>query len=153
MWKYDFIRKTAHVGSVDVMTVMCTWFICWFQHYMHRLFHFLTHFFFLFVFFLTYLLLYLSFPLRLGLLCFQAESCKRQPNVVCLHLVCIIVSLCSCWMVTDVVLDLVIGDMSISPYMPSVLWLFGRQEVHPACKKTEWWDVGVVVWDEMQTCI
>jgi len=30
--------------------------------------------------------------------------------------------------------------------------LVGRQEVHPACKKTEWWDVGVVVWDEVQTC-
>ena len=29
--------------------------------------------------------------------------------------------------------------------------LVGRQEGHPACKKTEWWDVGVVVWDEMQT--
>jgi len=23
--------------------------------------------------------------------------------------------------------------------------LVGRQEEHPACKKTEWWDVGVVV--------
>jgi len=29
----------------------------------------------------------------------------------------------------------------------------GRQEGHLACKKTEWWDVGVVVWDEVQTCI
>jgi len=29
----------------------------------------------------------------------------------------------------------------------------GRQEGHPACKKTEWWDVGVVVWDEVQVCI
>ena len=29
--------------------------------------------------------------------------------------------------------------------------LVGRQEGHPACKKTEWWDVGVVVWDEVQT--
>jgi len=26
--------------------------------------------------------------------------------------------------------------------------LVGRQE-----GKTEWWDVGVVVWDEVQTCI
>jgi len=26
-------------------------------------------------------------------------------------------------------------------------------EGHPACKKPEWWDVGVVVWDEVQTCI
>jgi len=33
--------------------------------------------------------------------------------------------------------------------------LVGRQEGHPACKnfKTEWWDVGVVVWDGVQTCI
>ena len=31
--------------------------------------------------------------------------------------------------------------------------LVGRQEGHPACKKTEWWDVGVVVWDRVQTCI
>jgi len=31
--------------------------------------------------------------------------------------------------------------------------LVGRQEGHPACKKTEWWDVGVVAWDEVQTCI
>jgi len=31
--------------------------------------------------------------------------------------------------------------------------LVGRQEGHLACKKTEWWDVGVVVWDEVQTCI
>ena len=29
--------------------------------------------------------------------------------------------------------------------------LVGRQEGHPTCKKTEWWDVGVVVWDEVQT--
>jgi len=31
--------------------------------------------------------------------------------------------------------------------------LVGQQEWYPACKKTEWWDVGVVVWDEIQTCI
>jgi len=31
--------------------------------------------------------------------------------------------------------------------------LVGRQEGHPACKKTEWWDVGMVIWDEVQTCI
>ena len=32
--------------------------------------------------------------------------------------------------------------------------LVGRQEGHTACKKLEWWDVGVVVWDfEVQTCI
>jgi len=31
--------------------------------------------------------------------------------------------------------------------------LVGRQEGHPACKKLEWWDFGVVVWDEVQTCI
>jgi len=31
--------------------------------------------------------------------------------------------------------------------------LVGRQEGHPACKKTEWWDVGMVIWDEVQTCM
>ena len=31
--------------------------------------------------------------------------------------------------------------------------LVGQQEGHLACKNTEWWDVGVVVWDEVQTCI
>ena len=29
--------------------------------------------------------------------------------------------------------------------------LVGRQEGHPACKKTEWWDVGVVVCMGVQT--
>jgi len=24
--------------------------------------------------------------------------------------------------------------------------LVGRQEGHPACKKTEWWDAGVLAW-------
>jgi len=28
--------------------------------------------------------------------------------------------------------------------------LVGRQEGHPACKKTEWWVVGVVIWGEVQ---
>jgi len=31
--------------------------------------------------------------------------------------------------------------------------LVGQQEGHPACKNVEWWDVGVVIWDEVQTCI
>jgi len=35
--------------------------------------------------------------------------------------------------------------------------LVGRQQGYPACKKTEWWGAGVViwlsVWSEMQTCI
>jgi len=31
--------------------------------------------------------------------------------------------------------------------------LVGRQEGHPACKKTEWWDAGMVIWSEVQTCI
>jgi len=35
----------------------------------------------------------------------------------------------------------------------ALMLLVGRQEGHPACTKTEWWDVGVVVWDEVQTCI
>jgi len=30
--------------------------------------------------------------------------------------------------------------------VPSALWLLvKRQEGHPACKKTEWWDAGVVI--------
>ena len=35
----------------------------------------------------------------------------------------------------------------------ALMLLVGWQEGHPACKKLEWWDVGVVVWDEVQTCI
>jgi len=31
--------------------------------------------------------------------------------------------------------------------------LVGWQKGHLACKKTEWWDVGMVVCDEVQTCI
>jgi len=31
--------------------------------------------------------------------------------------------------------------------------LVGHEEGHPACKKTEWCDFGVVVWDGVQTCI
>jgi len=32
--------------------------------------------------------------------------------------------------------------------------LLGRQEGHPACKKTEWWVlVWLSVWSEVQTCI
>jgi len=27
----------------------------------------------------------------------------------------------------------------------ALMLLVGRQEVHPACKKTEWWDAGVVM--------
>ena len=34
----------------------------------------------------------------------------------------------------------------------SLTLLVGWQEGHLACKKL-WWDVGVVVWDEVQTCI
>ena len=32
----------------------------------------------------------------------------------------------------------------------AVGWVAGRA---PACEKTEWWDVGVVISDEVQTCI
>jgi len=35
----------------------------------------------------------------------------------------------------------------------ALMLLVGRQEGHPACKKTEWWDAGVVVWSKWQTCI
>ena len=40
-------------------------------------------------------------------------------------------------------------------YYSALTLLVGWQEWHPACKKVsaEWWDVGVVVWDEVQTCI
>jgi len=38
-------------------------------------------------------------------------------------------------------------------FQTALTLLVGRQEGHPACKKTEWWDVGVVIWDEVQTCI
>jgi len=38
-------------------------------------------------------------------------------------------------------------------YFSALMLLFVEQEGHPACKKTEWWDVGVVVWDGVQTCI
>jgi len=31
--------------------------------------------------------------------------------------------------------------------------LVGRQEGHLACKKAEWGDVSMVIWDEVQTCI
>jgi len=27
----------------------------------------------------------------------------------------------------------------------ALMLLVGRQEGHPACKKTEWWDAGVVI--------
>jgi len=38
--------------------------------------------------------------------------------------------------------------------MPSVLWrcwLGGRKGIRPV--KTEWWDVGMVIWDEVRTCV
>jgi len=31
--------------------------------------------------------------------------------------------------------------------------LVGQQEGHLACKKTEWWGVGVVVWSSVKTCV
>jgi len=31
--------------------------------------------------------------------------------------------------------------------------LVGCQEGHLACKKLEWWTVGLSVWSEVQTCI
>jgi len=30
----------------------------------------------------------------------------------------------------------------------ALMLLVGRQEVHPACKKTEWWGAGVVIFLE-----
>ena len=43
--------------------------------------------------------------------------------------------------------------VALSLAFSALTLLVGRQEGHPACKKTEWWDVGVVIWDEVQTCI
>jgi len=31
--------------------------------------------------------------------------------------------------------------------------LVGWQEGHPACKKTEWWSAGVVIWGKVEICI
>ena len=38
-------------------------------------------------------------------------------------------------------LSIVAGTMAFS----ALMLLVGRQEGHPACKKTEWWDAGVVI--------
>jgi len=35
--------------------------------------------------------------------------------------------------------------MLINIAFSALMLLFGRQEGHPACKKTEWWDAGMVV--------
>jgi len=48
---------------------------------------------------------------------------------------------------------LIICPIAIAFAFSALMLLVGRQEGHPACKKTEWWDVGMVVWDEVQTCI
>jgi len=34
----------------------------------------------------------------------------------------------------------------------ALMLLVGRQEGHPACKKTEWWDVGDLVWLSGMRC-
>ena len=34
---------------------------------------------------------------------------------------------------------------SITDAFSALTLLVGRQEVHPACKKTEWWGAGVVI--------
>jgi len=40
----------------------------------------------------------------------------------------------------------IIGSISITvPAFSALTLLFGRQEEHPACKKTEWWGGGVVI--------
>ena len=49
-------------------------------------------------------------------------------------------------------------DISVELYVEkaafsALMLLVGRQKGHLACKKLEWWDFGVVVWDEVQTCI
>jgi len=50
--------------------------------------------------------------------------------------------------------DFGICSLSHDPSLPSVLWrcwLGGRKGIRPV--KTEWWDAGVVIWYEVQTCI
>ena len=40
-------------------------------------------------------------------------------------------------------------NLHLSDRFDSALTLLvGRQEGHPACKKTEWWGAGVVIWLE-----
>jgi len=61
------------------------------------------------------------------------------------------------------VILLVPGDYTsltptISTYLKhafsALMLLAGRQEGHPECKKLSGgWDAGIVVWDEVQTCI
>jgi len=34
-----------------------------------------------------------------------------------------------------------------------LMLLVWRQEEHPACKKTEWWGAGMIIWSEVQICI
>jgi len=41
----------------------------------------------------------------------------------------------------------------LRPAFSALSLLVGRQEGHPACKKTEWWGAGMDVWGEVQTCI
>jgi len=36
--------------------------------------------------------------------------------------------------------------MFVASAFSALMLLVGQQEWHPACKKTEWWDVGVVVY-------
>jgi len=35
----------------------------------------------------------------------------------------------------------------------ALMLLVGQQEGHPACKNSEWWGAGMVIWSEVQTCI
>jgi len=35
----------------------------------------------------------------------------------------------------------------------ALMLLVGWQEGHPACKNSEWWGAGMVIWSEVQTCI
>jgi len=40
------------------------------------------------------------------------------------------------------------GLVCITNAFSALMLLVGRQEVHPACKKTEWWGAGVVIFLE-----
>jgi len=54
-------------------------------------------------------------------------------------------------------LDAILSSSQLPKYLPATFsaltLLVGRQEGHPDCKKTEWWDVGMVICCEVQICI
>ena len=63
------------------------------------------------------------------------------------------VDFCDCWRYCGLQSGWVTLEMLYTNALPSVLWiafssltlLVGQQEGHLACKKTEWWDAGMVI--------